>query len=235
MHMTGTLSAVLWAVLAFVGGHFVLSAPPLRDKLIALLGARAFAAIYSLVMILALIWVIAAYRVAPPRIVWDFGPWINWVPIVLMPFALILAVLGLIARSPTAVMGDAFLDSAGAPARGPATISRHPFLCGAALWALSHLIANGDAASIILFGGMALLSIGGMYAIDHKRSLKAGAAWQAFATQTSRFPFAAAWQGRTRVDWKGIGWSRPALGVLLYIVLMMFHDRLFGVPAWVAG
>jgi uncharacterized membrane protein len=235
MHMTGTLSAVLWAVLAFVGGHFVLSAPALRDRLIAMLGARAFAAVYSLLMILALIWVVAAYRVAPPRIVWDFGPWINWVPLVVMPFAMMLAVLGSIARNPTAMMGEAFLDSKGAPVRGPATITRHPFLNAAALWALSHLIANGDAASIILFGGMALLAIGGMYAIDHKRALKLGATWRAFAAQTSRLPFAAAWQGRTQVDWKGIGWSRPALGIVLYVLLVMFHDRLFGVPAWVAG
>jgi uncharacterized membrane protein len=233
--MTGTLTALLFAVLAFVGGHFVLSAPALRGRLVAVLGERAFAGIYSVLMILALTWVVAAYRVAPPRIIWDFGPAVNWLPIVVMPFALILAVLGLVARNPTAVMGAGFLGPQGSAVRGPATITRHPFLAGAALWAIAHLIANGDAASIILFGGMAILSIAGMYAIDHKRALKLGGAWQSFAAQTSRLPFAAALSGRTRVDWAGIGWSRPALGILLYVVLLLSHDRLFGVPAWVTG
>jgi uncharacterized membrane protein len=28
---------------------------------------------------------------------------------------------------------------------------RHPFLTGLSLWALSHLLVNGDLASIVLF------------------------------------------------------------------------------------
>jgi len=227
--MTGTLTALLLAMLAFVGGHFVLSAPPVRGKLAARLGERAFAGVYSLLMILALIWVVAAYRVAPPRVIWDLGPQVNLIPIVVMPFALILAVLGLIARNPTGVMGEGFV---GTPVRGAATITRHPFLSGAALWSIAHLIANGDAASILLFGGMAALAIGGMYAIDHKRAAKLGEAWTAFAAQTSRLPFAAALAKRTKVDWAGIGWARPVLALGLYVVLLFFHDRLFGVPVW---
>ncbi len=233
--MTGTLTALFLAMLAFVGGHFLLSAPPLRSKLVAIAGEGAFAGIYSVLMILALIWVLAAYRVAPPRVIWDLGPWVNLIPIVMMPFALVLAVLGLIARNPTGVMGDAVLARHGAGVHGAATITRHPFLCAAALWAIAHLIANGDAASILLFGGMAILAIGGMAAIDHKRALKLGDNWQAFASQTSRTPFAAALAGRTKIDWKGIGWWRPALGLALYGVLIVFHDRLFGVPVWAGG
>ncbi len=233
--MTGTLSALALAMLAFVGGHFVLSAPAPRRTLVSMVGERAFAAIYSALMILAFIWMVAAYRVAPPRIIWDFGSAVNFVPIVVMPFALMLAVLGLIARNPTAVMGEGFVAKQGPVVRGPATITRHPFLSGAALWAIAHLIANGDVASILLFGGLACLAIGGMYAIDHKRALKLGDAWQAFAAQTSRMPFAAALSGRTRIDWAGIGWARPLLGLVLYAVLFLFHDALFGVPVWPAS
>ena len=74
-----------------------------------------------------------------------------------------------------------------------------------------------------------------MYAIDHKRALKLGDAWTAFAAQTSRLPFAAALAGRTKIDWAGIGWARPVLGLGLYAVLLLFHDRLFGVPVWAVG
>src|SRR3954471_1166873 len=139
--MTGSLTALLLAMLAFVGGHFVLSAPPVRGRLTARLGERIFAGVYALLMILALIWVVAAYRVAPPRVIWDLGPQVNLVPIVVMPFALILAVLGLIARNPTGVMGEGFVSKAGDRVRGAATITRHPFLSGAALWSIAHLIA----------------------------------------------------------------------------------------------
>jgi uncharacterized membrane protein len=136
--MTGTLTALLLSMLAFVGGHFALSAPAVRQRFTALLGERVFAGVYSLLMILALIWVVAAYRVAPPRIVWDLGPAVNLVPIVVMPFALMLAVLGVIARNPTGVMGEGFVAKQGAEVRGAATITRHPFLSGAALWSIAH-------------------------------------------------------------------------------------------------
>jgi uncharacterized membrane protein len=150
-----------------------------------------------------------------------------------MPFALMLAVLGLLSRSPTAVMGEKALAQNNNLPRGVATITRHPFLCAAAIWGIAHLIANGDAASIILFAGMSALAIGGMYAIDHKRALRLGKAWEKYVSRTSRFPFAAALAGRVRVDWAGIGWSRPALGLVLYVVLTLSHDRLFGVPTMV--
>ncbi|MBB5517041.1 putative membrane protein [Rubricella aquisinus] len=36
---------------------------------------------------------------------------------------------------------------------------RHPMLMGTALWAISHLIVNGDVASIILFGGILIWAV----------------------------------------------------------------------------
>jgi uncharacterized membrane protein len=38
-------------------------------------------------------------------------------------------------------------------------IIRHPQLTGVAIWAGSHLIANGDQRSILLFGGMLVWSV----------------------------------------------------------------------------
>lgn len=227
--MTGTLVAVFFAMLGFVGGHFLLSWPPLRERLIARIGQGPFTAAYSVLMVVVLVWVVAAYRVAPPLVLWDFGPGINLVPVLAMPFALILAVAGLTSRNPTAVAGEGLL-ARGLPVTGIMTITRHPFLSGTAIWSLSHLIANGDAASAMLFGGMACLSIGGMFAIDHKRRRKLGQNWADFAARTSRAPFGAAFGGRTQVDWAGVGWSRPAIAMVLYVALFVWHDRLFGVP-----
>lgn len=230
--MTGTLTAVFLSVLAFVGGHFLLSWRPVRGRIAGAIGEPAFSAAYSVVMVLILVWLVAAYRVAPPLVLWDLGRWVNIVPIVAMPFALMLAVSGLASPNPTAVMGERILRK-GLPLAGIFTVTRHPFLAGAALWGLAHLLANGDAASVMLFGGMTVLSIGGMAAIDAKRALNLGAVWQDFVAKTSRLPFGAALAGRTPVDWTGIGVTRPLIGLILYVVLYMFHDRLFGVPVFV--
>ena len=146
----------------------------------------------------------------------------------LMPIALILAVIGLTTPNPTAVGGERLSDAARAT-RGIVTITRHPFLWGTTLWSVAHLAANGDAASVILFGGILILSLGGMAAIDHKRALRLGDTWEAFAAHTSLMPFAAAAAGRVKVDWKGIGWWRPVLGVLLYAILLYGHRWFIGV------
>jgi uncharacterized membrane protein len=65
--------------------------------------------------------------------VWSPPPWTRWVAIVLMLPAFI------------------FLVAAYVPGRIKETL-KHPFLVAIKTWALAHLIANGDLASIILFG-----------------------------------------------------------------------------------
>jgi uncharacterized membrane protein len=225
--VTGTLSALFLAMLCFVGGHFVLSWPPARARLVTAMGEKPFQGVYSLVSLLFLGWVIMAYRHAPVVGLWDLGLLGRAIAVTLMPVALVLAVVGLTTPNPTAVGGER-LGDANRAVRGIVTITRHPFLWGAALWALVHLAANGDAASTILFGGILVLALFGMAAIDHKRALRMGDAWRAIAAKTSAVPFAAAAAGRVKVDWKGIGWWRPAAGVALYVILLYTHGWLFG-------
>ena len=43
---------------------------------------------------------------------------------------------------------------------------RHPMLWGAVTWAVAHLLVNGDAASIVLFGGMGLWALISMVLIN---------------------------------------------------------------------
>jgi len=70
-------------------------------------------------------------------------------------------------------------------------VTRHPFLWGVAIWAVGHLLVNGDRASIVLFGGMLILAVSGTSSIDAKRRRKLGDKWDAYAAQTSNVPFAA--------------------------------------------
>jgi len=49
---------------------------------------------------------------------------------------------------------------------------RHPMLTGVAVWAVAHLLVNGDVASLILFGGLGFWALGSMVLIN-----KAEGAW----------------------------------------------------------
>ena len=46
------------------------------------------------------------------------------------------------------------------------TRMRHPMLWGAVIWAVAHLLVNGDAASLVLFGGIGLWALVEMVAIN---------------------------------------------------------------------
>jgi uncharacterized membrane protein len=109
-------------------------------------------------------------------------------------------------------------------------ITRHPFLWGVALWAFVHLIANGDLASMIFFGSLLVLALGGTASIDAKRRRSFGDAWHRFAGATSNIPFAAIVSGRNELGpaLREIGLLRPVIAIAAYAALLVFHGRLFG-------
>ena len=226
--MLGTIDAVIIGVLAFTGGHFLLSAIPLRDRAIEAIGEEKFRGLYSLVMLGALVWLILAFREAPYLEVWLPGPATKWIPNILMPFACILLVSGITTRSPTSVGGEAMLAEP-TTFKGILTITRHPFLWGTGLWSIGHLSTNGDLASILLFGGIAVLSFAGMPALDAKIRHKVDSAWGPVAMTTSVIPFLAVIQGRTRLDLAGIGWWRLGLGIVVWVLLYGAHPYYAGV------
>jgi uncharacterized membrane protein len=110
-------------------------------------------------------------------------------------------------------------------------VTRHPFLWGVAIWALGHLIVNGDAASLVLFGLMLALALFGTASIDAKRRRALGAKWDAFAAQTSNVPFLAVAGGRQRLSLREIGWWPIALAVVVWGALMWAHPYFTGVRA----
>jgi uncharacterized membrane protein len=225
--MTGTIESLSLAVACFVGGHFILSSVSVRGRAIAVLGETGFRAFYSLAAVATMAWTVVAYKAAPEIELWRAGMALTHVPAVLMPFACILSVAGLTTRSVTMVGGEGMAGDPDAVS-GVATITRHPFLWGVALWAIGHIVANGEAAGLVLFGGMAVLALGGMAHIDHRRRVSMGPDWGPVAMTTSAIPFLAAIQGRHRIDWRGIGWARPAGGIVLTVALPFLHPWLSG-------
>ncbi len=227
--MMSGLSELLAATALFVGAHFLLSSVQIRDNLVQRYGEGKFRGLYSLLAAVAFIWMVFAYGDAPYIELWPADPRLRWIPLIVMPFAFILLVAGLTSRSPTMAGFESAAGDELNPAPGILRVTRHPSLWGMALWAASHLIANGDAASAILMGGILVLTLGGMWHIDHRREVSLGAAWGPVKLTTSVIPFAALLAGRTEMDWAGLGWWRPLLGLLLFAVVLGAHSVIFGV------
>jgi len=108
-------------------------------------------------------------------------------------------------------------------------ITRHPVQWGILLWSVAHLIANGDAASIVFFGTFALLSGLGSMAMDLKRRHLTDPDWLEFYSQTSNIPFAGLLAGKSRLAIGDINWVSVITGLTLYATLYYFHGLIAGV------
>jgi len=224
----GFLSLVI-AGIAFCGSHVLLSSTRLRGSLRAQLGERGFLAVYSLTSLAVFAWFVAAYSAAPTIVLWPRQRWTALIPVTVMPLATILLVAGYSTRNPTAV-GMERLARADDPAPGILSVTRHPVMWAIGLWAVAHLIANGDLSSMLFFGSLAGLALGGTVLIDRKKQLALGSNWPRLAQITSNLPFAALLAGRTKLHWRDIGILRIAAGLLLYAVLYLAHPIITGLP-----
>lgn len=227
--MTGSLAHLILAALAFVGGHFVLSSLPVRSALIGAIGEQPFRGLYSLMAIGSLVWMVAAYNAAPVAWIWPTYYWAVWVPVVVMPFALLLFVAGLTQYNPTLVVTTTEPTRAD-PAPGILKVTRHPMMWSFGLWAIAHLFPNGDLPSVIFFGSLAVLALGGTAHIDARRRRREGESYRRLEAVSSSLPLLAVIQGRTRLALSDIGLWRIAVAVGLWAALFHLHRFIAGVP-----
>jgi uncharacterized membrane protein len=221
------MTQLIVAALFLLVSHFGISSTPLRPWLVARLGERPYLALYSLIALGAIVWLIWAYVRAPYVEVWPTTAWNAAVPFALLPFAFVLAVAGLSTPNPTAVGAPAEMLG-GSAVRGIFRVTRQPFQWSVVLWAAAHLIANGGLAGIILFGAFGLLAGIGTALIDRRYAQSRGADWQAFAAVSSNLPFAAIAAGRQSFVFAEIGWWRVGLGLAIFLVFLAVHPWLFG-------
>ncbi len=216
------------AALFLVGTHFGVSSSALRPALVRRLGERAYLAVYSLLALVAIVWLVNAWEAAPRVPLWEAGTGARHLLLALMPLALLLVVCALSGSNPTAV-GQRPDPDAREPATGILRVTRHPFMWGVGLWAVGHALANGDGASVVFFGTLAVLALGGTALIDAKRTRAAPPGWGVFLQATSNVPFAAILQRRQRFVPREIGLARVAAALGLYVLLLWAHPHLFGV------
>ena len=209
------MTTLVAATLVFLITHFITSTP-LRPLLVNAMGEWPYRGAYSLVALVTLAWMGWAYANAPREPLW-VG--IREIPYVVMPLAFVLIACGY-GRNPTMVGADKLLKSED-PARGMIRITRHPIMWGIMLWAASHILARGDMKSLIFFGALLALAAIGTLLMDSRK--KSNPDWARFAAVSSNVPFVAVAQGRNRVNWREIGWLRPAAGLTAFFLVLLVH------------
>lgn len=213
------------AILIFLAAHAIPPRTGIRARLTGPLGERGYLVLYSLISLLLLYWLLTAAGRAPYVALWSQAPWQLWVPNLVMPLALLLAVCGTGVANPFSLGGSGGL--AFDPERpGIAALTRHPLLLAMALWAAAHIVPNGDLAHVVLFGGLGVLAGLGMVLLDRRhRRLWGERRWQALAARTAFLPGGAPLPALGQVFPPG----RLALAVLIWAAVLLVHPALFGV------
>ncbi|MEO3427249.1 NnrU family protein [Pelagibius sp. CAU 1746] len=216
------------AIAVFLAAHVLPAATGLRVLLIEKLGRPAYLAVYSLVSLATIAWVIAAALAAPYIELWAPSRATALVPLAAMLPASILLAGALWQPSPLSV---SFRGGLADPRRaGLAAQFRHPVLWAFFLWAAAHLVANGDLVSLILFGSLAGFSLAGMKRMERRaRARLSEADYAAAAAQTDGGPAA-----RLRRVVPLCGVIDLLAGLLLYAALLHLHGPVIGLDplAW---
>ncbi|HEC91055.1 MAG TPA: NnrU protein [Alphaproteobacteria bacterium] len=224
--MNGNLWELAVASAAFVGSHMALSGRAVRPRLIGTLGEWPFRALYTAVSLATFVWMFKAFANAPFMELWPPMKALDILAVAVMLPVCILLVSGLTTASPSGIALDLIREG---PDTGILKITRQPVMWGVGLWALAHMAVNGDIASLIFFGALAVLALAGAAMLDRRKKAAGGERWLALQAETSFLPFAAILDGRAKVTLSGIGWWRIGVGIALFVILFYFHGRLFGV------
>ncbi len=150
------MALLVLGIVLFLGLHLVrVVAPGLRSSMIARLGEGGWKGAYSIASIVALVILIYGFGQARDMTpIWTPPFWMSHITILLMLFALICLVASLL------------------PAGHIAVRTKHPMVLSVKIWALAHLLSNGDGAAILLFA--AFLAWGVILRISLKRRERAG-------------------------------------------------------------
>jgi uncharacterized membrane protein len=139
------LGVLLWSFAHLIPSLF---AGP-RRKLVARFGENAYKGIFLLLMVLAVYLLVSGWKAAVPEAVYLPPAWGRHLTLALMLLAFILFF-------------------APYPPNNIKRTLRHPQLTGVALWGAGHLLANGEARSILLFGGFAAWAVIEMLLINRR-------------------------------------------------------------------
>ncbi len=179
------MTVLILGLVVFFAAHAVPMIPALAGALRG--GARRMTvATGSAVGLVLIIWGMA---VAPVEPLWAPPPWGRGLAHALMPLAFIL------------------ITAAYMPRNRIRLLARNPMLAAIILWSIAHLAANGDLASLLLFGAFLAFGVADWWSV-------------------SRRPPARGKPGTLAGDAATV-----AAGVAAFVAVLYAHPFLFGVSA----
>jgi uncharacterized membrane protein len=180
-------------IVVFLGVHSLTIFRETRTRLIERFGPGPFKGLYSMVAIAGfalIVWGFSRYRAEGLITLWSPPAWTWHLTISLMWFAFVAL---------------ACMNPAPGKIRG---WLRHPMLVAIKIWALAHLLANGDAGGMLLFGSFLAWAVYDRIAVKKRGDMG--------AMRIESF---------TRADWTALG-----VGTLAYVAMIFLHPILIGVP-----
>lgn len=215
----------------FLGLHLLTPSVKLKDQIIEGIGPRSYRALFALLSVFGLLWMILAYFFAisdPLNLkLYDLPSFFRYVAILPMFVAFELVIIGALSPSPTGLTAQTRILEK--PVVGIIRISRHPVLAGIAIYSLTHFLLVGSLAAWLFFGTLLVLAVLGAYGIDRKREAQYGEIYQSIKRRTSFVPFNALLEGRTIFVPDEIGVVKPILALSMFCVFLSLHEMLFAV------
>jgi uncharacterized membrane protein len=185
---------LILGIIIFLGVHILTTLRETRTNLIERFGLGPYKGLYSLVSIFGfvlIVWGFARYRAEGLNPVWSPPIWTRDLTIPLMWFAFVA--LACMNPAPSRIRGWL----------------RHPMLVSIKIWALAHLLANGDAGGMLLFGSFLAWAVFDRIAVKRRGDLGA--------------PAIASF---TRADAIAL-----VVATLAYVAMIFLHPPLIGVSA----
>ncbi len=187
---------------------------------IGALGKSLYLVVFSIISLVALIFVGWAYANAPYWELWALTPALRWAALIAMPLACFLVVAGASSPNPFSLGVGGHNFDPGRP--GIVRIAKHPLIWGLLTWSSVHILVNGDVASLILFGSMSLMAVMGPYILNQRmRRLLGADVWDLLSDDIRRTSvFTAVLQ---------VGTLRFMAAGAFYILLLAAHGPVIGV------
>ncbi len=188
------LLVLILGLIVFLGVHALTTQRELRAQVIAATGEAGYKIGYTIASFVGLaliIWGFGVYRATGWINVWNPPTALKHIAVALMLPAVILVVASYI-------RGRIY------------TTLKHPMLAGIKLWAASHLLANGDLGSILLFGSFLGWAVFDRISLKHR-------------TDAGAPPIPVGGPGNDLIA--------IAVGIVAYLALAFaFHPVVIGVP-----
>ncbi|MCW2314613.1 putative membrane protein [Rhodoblastus acidophilus] len=138
------MALLILGLILFIGGHLIPTFPALREGLVKRFGLNGYKGLVTLPSFAGLLLIIfgaSAFRGTPEDIkLWTPPLWTRHLAFALMFVSFVL------------------LAAANIPSKIRDAV-KHPMVASITVWALAHLIANGDLLALLLFGSFLLYSI----------------------------------------------------------------------------